>query len=175
MRADRSLSVAAAAMAAAFLAGPVAAANVDQRTEFNFSNPVMVPGATLPAGTYVFELADSRTSRNIVQIYRKGERDPIVTTIAVPKRRVDSKGDVVVTFAHTPPGMAPAIQSWFFPGRLTGHEFVYPDEQARRISEHTKTLVLSTDVEFGRREGWEGATLRWVDPHGAYKPYVADE
>jgi hypothetical protein len=163
------------AVAAAIWAGPLGAANVDQRTEFNFSDPVMVPGATLPAGTYVFELADSRTNRNIVHVYRKGEREPIVTTLAVPKRRLDSKGDVVVTFAHTPPGTPPAIQSWFFPGRLTGHEFVYPDAEARRISEHTKKLVLSTDVESGRMEGWERATLRWVDARGAYTPYVSDE
>jgi hypothetical protein len=178
MRANK-WSWAAVAAGVAALAGllslPAGAANLDQRTEFNFSDPVMVPGATLPAGTYVFELADTRSNRNVVRIYRKGDPEPIVTTIAVTKRRLDSKGDVVVTFAHTPPGTPPAVQSWFFPGRLAGHEFVYPEEQARRISEQTKTLVLSTDIESGRMEGWERATLRWVDPHGAHKPYVADE
>ena len=110
-----------------------------------------------------------------MHIYRKGTPEPVVSTITVPKRRLDAKGDVVVTFANTPAGTAPAIQSWFVPGRLAGHEFVYPEEQARRISEQTKTLVLSTDIEAGKMEGWERATLRWVDPKGVHKPYVADE
>jgi len=45
------LLVVAAALALA-LGAPVESASVDQRTEMNFSDPVMVPGATLPAGTY---------------------------------------------------------------------------------------------------------------------------
>jgi hypothetical protein len=155
--------------------GEVAADNADQRTEMHFSAPVMVPGATLSAGTYVFELAGTPASRNIVRIYKRGEDRPVVTTITVPKRRQDAKGDVVLTFAGTPAGTPPAIRSWFFPGRLTGHEFVYPDDEARRISERTRTLVLSHDVESGDMEGWERATLRWVDPKGVYKSYVSDE
>jgi hypothetical protein len=35
----------------------------DQKTVFTFSAPVEVPGQLLPAGTYVFKLADSSSDR----------------------------------------------------------------------------------------------------------------
>lgn len=37
----------------------------DQKTIVNFNGPVEVPGRVLPAGTYVFKLADSSSDRNI--------------------------------------------------------------------------------------------------------------
>ncbi|HTA68434.1 MAG TPA: hypothetical protein VK776_09155 [Bryobacteraceae bacterium] len=45
----------------------------DQKTVFTFSGPVEIPGQVLPAGTYVFKLADSPSNRNIVQIFSKDE------------------------------------------------------------------------------------------------------
>lgn len=40
----------------------------NDRISLTFSAPVMVPGATLPAGKYVFELVNSRTNRHLVRI-----------------------------------------------------------------------------------------------------------
>ena len=39
-----------------------------------------------------------------------------------------------------------AIKAWYYPGSRYGHEFIYPDDQARTIAQRTKTLVLSGDV-----------------------------
>jgi len=39
-----------------------------QLTKLTFSEPVEIPGRTLPAGTYWFVLADSDSDRNIVQV-----------------------------------------------------------------------------------------------------------
>jgi hypothetical protein len=128
--------------------GPVAVAHASQwneRTILNFSEPVMVPGATLQPGSYVFTLSDSSSSRHTVQIL---EQDGTMITIAqaVPAKRPDPKGDVVLKFNPTDQGTPPALKAWFYPGSVYGHEFIYPEEQARKIAERTKTVVLSVDV-----------------------------
>ena len=41
----------------------------DQNTTITFSEPIQIPGQVLPAGTYVFRLADPDSAQNIVQIF----------------------------------------------------------------------------------------------------------
>ena len=151
----------AAVLAAATV--PAAADSWNDRTILKFSEPVMVPGATLQPGTYVFTLVDSPGQRHIVRILTEDRSKVIATTHAVPTKRQDPKGDVVLRFDPTEPGTPPALRAWFYPGSLYGHEFVYPEEQARQIAERTKTVVLSidqagTDMEKG--------TLRTYSPTG---------
>ena len=117
----------------------------NERTELRFSAPVMVPGATLPAGTYFFELANALGARHLVRV-RDAENRVITTTQAIPTRRTETSGDIVVQFNPTEAGAPPAVKSWFFPGERTGHEFIYPEQQARQIAERTKTIVLGVDV-----------------------------
>lgn len=52
---------------------PAVADEWDQKTTVTFSQPVEIPGQVLPAGTYVFKLADSMSDRNIVQVYNSEE------------------------------------------------------------------------------------------------------
>jgi len=52
-----------------FVAQPVRADEWTKKTEFQFSAPVQIPGKTLKAGKYVFQLADSDSDRKIVQIF----------------------------------------------------------------------------------------------------------
>ena len=47
---------------------PAGQATGDERLRFTFSGPVMVPGATLPAGAYTFQELNSTGSRAIVKI-----------------------------------------------------------------------------------------------------------
>jgi len=49
----------------------------DQKTVFTFSGPVEIPGQVLPAGTYVFKLADSPSDRNIVQVFQQGRKTSV--------------------------------------------------------------------------------------------------
>jgi hypothetical protein len=44
---------------------------LNKQTFLTFSAPVQVPGATLPAGTYMFKLADLQGNRHVVQIFDK--------------------------------------------------------------------------------------------------------
>ncbi|MDQ3541355.1 MAG: hypothetical protein M3440_11770 [Chloroflexota bacterium] len=140
---------AAAGLAVALLVGyaPVAGADSwNDKTILKFSEPVMVPGATLQPGSYVFKLMDSASSRHPVQITTEDGFKVIAVTQAVPMKRLEPKGDVVVKFNPTDAGSPIAMKGWFYPGSLYGHEFIYPDEQAKEIAQRTKTIVLSVDV-----------------------------
>lgn len=110
----------------------VAANQWNERTTFTFSEPIMVPGATLEPGSYVFKLVNSETNRHLVQILREGSAEVVALTQAVPTRRDDPKGDAVLKVNPTEPGTPPAIQAWFYPGSTYGHRFVYPEKQAKR-------------------------------------------
>ncbi len=47
----------------------------NDRTILKFDAPMMVPGATLAPGTYVFKLMDSQSNRHMVQIFKQDARD----------------------------------------------------------------------------------------------------
>ena len=126
------------------------------RIVVSFDAPVQVPGAELEAGSYLFQLADVRSTQQVVQIWDEDRQQLFVTAMAVPIARRDATGDVVVKFASTPQGDPPAVKSWFRPGDLRGHQFIYPEEQARQIASTSRELVLSGDVD-DRPEG-AGAT-----------------
>ncbi len=46
----------------------------DKKTILTFSGPVQLPRVTLPAGTYVFKLADISGNRHVVQVFDKAEK-----------------------------------------------------------------------------------------------------
>ena len=152
------------------LAPAVAFGQWNERTELTFSAPVMIPGATLPPGTYVFKLMVPGSAGDIIEIRRK-DGTLVTTTRTVPVTRQDPKGDTVLKFNPTTEGSAPALAAWFYPGSVYGHQFVYPDEQAKVIAQRTKTLVVSTDVP-GTNE--EKATLRVYDASGIAREWKPD-
>ena len=154
------------------LAGVAGANQWNDKTILKFDTPVMVPGATLAPGTYTFKLMDSPTNRHMVQIFKGEGTELITTTHTVPIKRMEAKGDVVLKLNPTETGAPVAIKAWFYPGTLYGHEFVYPDQQARDIAQRTKTLVLSGDVPGG---DMQKATLHTYDAKGEQKTWRGDE
>ena len=138
----------------------------DDRTTLKFDAPMLIPGATLPPGTYTFQLLDMAASRHIVQIRNEATGKVMATVQTVPVKRMDAKGDVVVKLNPTDASdtTTAAIKAWYYPGSLYGHEFIYPEEQARTIAQRSKTLVLSGEVadsDMGK------ATLYTYDANGA--------
>jgi hypothetical protein len=124
----------------------VAAQNTvpSERTIMTFSNTVEMPGVTLPAGTYVFRLADT-PSRNVVQVLSGDEKDVLGQWSFVQAERPKVTEDTVVMFRETPEGTMPAIQYWYYPGERIGKEFIYPKDQAQKIANRTGVEVLSND------------------------------
>jgi hypothetical protein len=121
--------------------------NSQERTFMTFSGPIEMPGLRLEAGTYVFRLADT-AGRNVVQVLSQDEKQMLGQWLFVQAERPEVSGETVVTFKETTPGATPAVQYWYYPGEKIGKEFVYPKDQALRISARTGATVQSTDGEI---------------------------
>ncbi|HLM99280.1 MAG TPA: hypothetical protein VK335_08375 [Bryobacteraceae bacterium] len=114
-----------------FLLGSVAisplakADEVNQQTTVKLSGPVEVPGRVLPAGEYVFKLADNPSEHGIVQIFNEDQRQLVATIFTVPTSRAKSTDGSVITLEERPTGNPEALGKWFFAGQTEGVEFLY--------------------------------------------------
>jgi hypothetical protein len=97
----------------------------DKTTVVTFNAPVEVPRRVLPAGTYVFKLADSQSDRDIVQIFTEDESELITTTLAIPVYRQKTSDGAVITLEERESGSPEAVKRWFYPGDNYGFEFMY--------------------------------------------------
>lgn len=117
----------------------------DKRTTVTFSAPIEIPGPTvqvLPAGTYVFRLADALSDRNVVQIYSKDESKIFATILAIPNFRLKATDKTVMPFAERTAGSPQAIRAWFYPGDNWGQEFVYPKARAVELARTTRQPII---------------------------------
>jgi len=115
----------------------------NRKTVFTFQDSVQVPGTVLPAGTYVFKLATSQSDRHIVQIYSQDESRLIATILAIPNSQLEPAGSTILMYAQTPPNEPPALKAWFYPGDMTGQQFIYPKDKARELAAANSTEVPS--------------------------------
>jgi hypothetical protein len=109
----------------------------DKKTKVKFSNTVEVPGAVLPAGTYVFKLVESSASRHIVQVQNERGDKTFATILAIPDYRLNASSRTVMYFGERGSGGGGtpfAIKSWFYPGDNYGQRFVYPKKTATQIA-----------------------------------------
>src|SRR5712691_7245823 len=133
---------------------------MDQRTIFTFSGPVEIPGQVLPAGTYVFKLADSSSDRNIVQVYNKDETYLYGTFLAIPDQRLQPTGKPIITFEERAGDSPEAVKAWFYPGDDYGHEFVYPKPKAVALAKANNAAVPSMPAELAANTTQSAATVR---------------
>lgn len=111
----------------------------NKETKITFSGPVQIEKTQLPAGTYVFKLADT-ADRHVVQIFNEDRTQIIATVLAIPDYRLEPTGKTVVKFAETnddseASGEVPVtglpMKEWFYPGDNFGNEFrVMPQQYA---------------------------------------------
>src|SRR5882724_9882927 len=149
-----------------FLAGMVPRATADEsdeKTVFTFSGPVEIPGQVLPAGTYVFKLADSSSDRNIVQVYNKDETHLYGTFLAIPDQRLRPADKPIITFDERAGDSPEAVKAWFYPGDDYGHEFVYPKPKALELAKANNTPVPSMPAELAPNTTKPAATVK--EPH----------
>jgi len=165
--------VCGAAALAAFLAPAAHADEWNKKTYLTFSGPVQMPGATLPAGTYTFELADPDSTRHLIRVSEKDTNKPVGMFLTVPSERFDPPSENLIMFAERPAGSPQAIQVWFYPGDKIGEEFVYPKSQAVAIAKANHQPVLATTSEndknaseADRMTSMRGASVGRVDENG---------
>jgi LPXTG-motif cell wall-anchored protein len=118
----------------------------NKRTVMTINEPIQVPNRVLPPGKYVVKLLDSPSDRHIVQIFNADETHLITTILAMPNYRLEPSGKTVFTFWETPPGQAPALRAWFYPGDNYGQEFAYPKSMATQIAATAHAPVPTTEA-----------------------------
>ena len=117
-------------------------------TVFTFDAPIELPGVTLPAGTYTFELMDSGADRNVVQVFNKNMTKLYATVLAIPDYRVEPSDRTIIRFSERTPVEQEAIKEWFYPGDNFGQEFVYPQSRAKELAIVTDKPVPSMPDEL---------------------------
>lgn len=117
------------AAGAASFAPAAKADELDKQTVLTFNEPVEVPGQVLPAGTYVFKLADGDAERDVVQVFTGDQKHILATIMAIPAYRSEPTDKTVVTLEERPAGSPEAIHSWFYPGDIDGLQFIYPKSE----------------------------------------------
>jgi hypothetical protein len=154
-----------AACGAVVLAATLASAqNAQNDTVVTFSAPVSLPGVTLPAGSYLFRLADSQVNRNIVQVFDKDRSKIFATILAIPAERNEPADETVITFNESPANAAPAIRYWYYPGEKRGQEFAYPKSQATTIATAAHTSVLAVNSDSTDVDAMKTAEISRVEP-----------
>jgi len=117
----------------------------NQLTKITFSAPVQIPGQVLPAGTYTFLQAND-DHRDLIQIFNADQTLLLATMQTVPTAAREPADDTTVTLAEQQSGNPPLLVKWFYPGRMTGHEFVYPKEQAHEIAQARQETFVGSKL-----------------------------
>ena len=116
----------------------------DQSTKLTFSKPIEIPGQILPADTYLFKLADLN-DRDVVQVFNADGTRLYGSFQTIPTERRDPTDDVAVTLAEQPNGRPGALMKWFYPGDMTGHEFVYPKQEEQQLAQYRQQLIVAKE------------------------------
>jgi len=141
------------ALAATVLSVSALGSEWDHRTKMVFSGPVEVPGAVLPAGSYWFVVSDLISDRSIVQIFSPDWSKIYATVYTVPAYRMEATRRTEIQFAERPHKGDEALLRWYFPGRMTGREFVYPEDVEKKLARDPIQVVLATPASRSPRVG----------------------
>jgi hypothetical protein len=162
------------ALLACVMETPSTAQTLDKRTLFTFSGPVSMPGVTLPAGKYLFRLANPDSGRNVVQVLNAEGTKPYGMFFAMRAERFEPASMPEVRFMETAAGMPAAIKTWWYPGERSGYEFVYPKDQARRLAQGASQPVLTTQTQTTMTEQTNTADLTHISSAGQETNVNAD-
>ncbi len=131
------------------------AANADeslQQTEITFSQPISIPGQTLPAGTYLFKQANV-DDLNLIQIFSSDRIHLYATLQTIPTEANQIPDDTTVTLAEQGAGKPDLLLKWFYPGEQTGHEFVYSNQVESQIAQYQQQTVVGNQPTTGTEAG----------------------
>jgi hypothetical protein len=129
---------------------------LNQKTIMTFNQQVDIPGHALPAGTYMFKVADNVTDQNMVQIFNANGTKLYATVQTIPTIRQNATSNTAITLAEQKSGEPDALLKWFYPGRLTGHQFVYPTQEDQQLAQDQHVTVTAnpqgTNLEMAAGE-----------------------
>ena len=124
------------------------AAEYDQATKLTLNRQVQIPGQVLPAGTYWFVLDDNLGSRTIVKIFNSDRSKLYARLLTNNVETLTATDETTITFSE-PEQMEPVtILSWFYPGRTSGHQFVYSHAEEQKLAQakqHTEMVKMQNE------------------------------
>ena len=144
----------------------------DYRTYFTFTTPVTLPGITLPAGRYLFRLADPNSSRKVISVLSEDGKKSLAMLHTIPNQLTKAPNDPEVRFLETSGNTPPPIKSWWYPGKSIGYEFIYPRAQALQLAKVTREPVLTTSAET---KDVATADLSRINGSGVPAPVTVEE
>jgi hypothetical protein len=119
----------------------------DKRTYFTFSQAVALPGVTLPAGTYMFRLADDTTTRKVIQVANREGTQSFAMLHTMPVYRSDAPREPEVRFMETAAGAPIAVRAWWQEGERTGYGFIYSKEQLAALNRAPSAAKADVRIE----------------------------
>jgi len=144
MKTRKTISFLGLLLAFAIILPAARADEYDQASQLTFSQPVQIPGRVLPAGTYWFVLADiSIANRNIIHIFNSDRSTLYATVSTITAERAQSSDHTALTFAERDSTQPSAILDWFYPGRKTGHEFLYAAQNEKELASAKHQTVVA--------------------------------
>jgi len=128
------VSVCLFAVLAVLSSTPANAQTLDQRTYFTFSQPVTLPGVTLPPGKYMFRIVDTMGSRRVVQVLDADGKKSYAMLMSMPTFSATVSSEPEVRFKERPDRLPAAVEAWYYPGQSTGRELIYPKKQEQLVA-----------------------------------------
>ena len=129
------------------ITGRAEAQPADYRTYFTFSAPVTLPGITLPAGKYIFRLADPDSSRKVINVLSGDGKRSLAMLHTIPNQAMKAPKDAEIRFMETSAQVPPPVKTWWYAGKAIGYEFIYPRQQALQLAKSTSEPILTTAKE----------------------------
>ena len=107
------------------LAVGAASGGIPHTNYLTFSAPFALPGVSLPAGTYVFDVL-ATGSNNVVRVTSRDRSRTYLTafTVTVQRPKVLPVSRQIV-FDEVAAATTPLVKTWFPIGQSIGHQFIY--------------------------------------------------
>ncbi len=113
--------------------------------DVSFDSPVQIPETVLQPGNYKFDLEDRLADRAIVRITEPSGAQHYLLT--VPSRTLPKSAGVTY---YKSAADAKALHAWECPGCSAPLEFVYPKDEAVKLTAETGKPVLAFDTTYDK-------------------------
>jgi hypothetical protein len=100
--------------------------NGKRTTYFTFSKAVELPGVSLEAGTYIFEVPEPDMAWDVVRVSSRDRSHIYLTAFTrIVERPNDRRLEPAIVFGEASASNPPLIKAWYPEGERTGRQFLY--------------------------------------------------
>ena len=95
-------------------------------TYLTFDRSVQIPGVVLPAGTYIFEVANHESDGDLVRVLSRDRSRVYLMAFTRFTYRASSRDlSSTITFGESSAGNPPSVKAWYPQDETRGREFMY--------------------------------------------------